>query len=87
MIERVVVIITDYIEYDSPVKIIENYSILDKYEYLLCFFKIVQKFHNLGLVHRDLKALNFLYNRNNKQGYLIDFGLSEIIYHSEEDFE
>lgn len=83
MIERTVVIITDYIQYDSPVKIIENYSLLEKYEYLLCFFKIVFKFHNIGLVHRDIKALNFLYNKNLKKGFLIDYGLSEIVYHSE----
>jgi cell division control protein 7 len=30
-----------------------------------------------GIVHRDVKHLNFLYNMKLKKGILIDFGVSE----------
>lgn len=45
-------------------------------EYLLEISKTMRNFHQLGLIHRDVKPNNFLYNRNLKRAYLIDFGLS-----------
>jgi len=38
----------------------------------------LEKLHEIGIEHRDLKCSNFLYNKQTKKGYLIDFGLSEI---------
>jgi len=32
-----------------------------------------------GIVHRDIKPSNFLYSCQERTGYLIDFGLSEIV--------
>ena len=34
---------------------------------------------NYGIVHRDIKHLNFLYNMKEKKGILIDFGAAEIL--------
>jgi serine/threonine protein kinase len=31
-----------------------------------------------GIIHRDIKHLNYLYNIKEKKGVLIDFGAAEI---------
>lgn len=30
----------------------------------------------IGIYHRDVKPMNFLYNQNTKTGMIIDFGLA-----------
>ena len=52
---------------------------------MLSFAEKVQKLHNCGLYHRDIKGDNFLYSKNNQKGYLIDFGLCEIDSENKED--
>lgn len=47
--------------------------------YLYCLLKNLENLHNFGIVHRDIKPGNFLYSQKNKNGVLIDFGLSEIV--------
>lgn len=32
----------------------------------------------MGIIHRDIKPGNFLYNPQKRQGVIIDFGLAEI---------
>mgnify|MGYP002620536802 FL=1 len=41
--------------------------------------KAVDKLHEYGIVHRDLKQGNFLYHPDRKKGIIIDFGLAEIV--------
>lgn len=36
----------------------------------------LQEVHNQNIIHRDIKSDNFLYNKNNKEVTLIDFGLA-----------
>ena len=33
----------------------------------------------LGVMHRDVKPSNFLWDRKSKRGTLVDFGLAEIV--------
>jgi cell division control protein 7 len=40
--------------------------------------KGINTLKNLGIYHRDIKPHNFLYNRVEKKGIIIDFGLAEI---------
>lgn len=39
----------------------------------------LKKLKDYGVVHRDLKYLNFLYNLKERRGILIDFGCAEIL--------
>lgn len=39
----------------------------------------VEHLASLGVMHRDIKPTNFLYEPSSRTGLLIDYGLSEII--------
>ena len=38
----------------------------------------VEHLSSMGVMHRDIKPTNFLYDPSSRTGLLIDFGLSEI---------
>lgn len=46
--------------------------------YLYELLKCIKILKDLGIYHRDIKPGNFLYHPEQKKGYIIDFGLSEI---------
>lgn len=39
----------------------------------------VRTLKSMGIFHRDVKPGNFLYNKAERKGILIDYGLSEIV--------
>ena len=47
-------------------------------KYLYELLISLQTLKNCGIVHRDVKPGNFLYNPSTEKGILIDYGLSEI---------
>lgn len=47
-------------------------------KYLYELLKGLQTLKQCGIVHRDVKPGNFLYNPTTEKGILIDYGLSEI---------
>ena len=53
-------------------------SIVEIKHYMYSMLKAVEHLANNGIVHRDIKPSNFLYDREQKSGLLIDFGLSEL---------
>tara|TARA_R110002110_G_scaffold415807_1_gene656400 strand:+ start:148 stop:5097 length:4950 start_codon:yes stop_codon:yes gene_type:complete len=57
-------------------------SQFDVLNYLDMFEKMtaeVEKVHNKGVLHRDIKAENFLYNADTGEMKLIDFGISRLM--------
>lgn len=40
--------------------------------------KGLNQLKSMGIYHRDIKPLNFLYNMAKKKGIIIDFGLAEV---------
>ena len=45
--------------------------------YLRSLFTALKAVHDHNILHRDIKPTNFLYNPEQRQGVLVDFGLAE----------
>ncbi|MEE6494546.1 hypothetical protein FKM82_001784 [Ascaphus truei] len=57
--------------------ILHSLSFEETKEYMFNLLKALQRIHHFGIVHRDVKPSNFLYNRSLKQFALVDFGLAQ----------
>ncbi|XP_030608009.1 cell division cycle 7-related protein kinase [Archocentrus centrarchus] len=72
-----VVIVMPYMEHQAIVDIIGSLSFEEVRLYIYHLLKALKHIHQFGIIHRDIKPNNFLYNRKRKTYALVDFGLAQ----------
>ncbi|KAM6918420.1 cell division cycle 7-related protein kinase isoform 1-T1 [Xenentodon cancila] len=72
-----VVIVMPYIAHQAVVDIIGSLSFEEVRLYIYHLLKALKHIHQFGIIHRDIKPNNFLYNRSSKKYALVDFGLAQ----------
>ncbi|KAG7227177.1 hypothetical protein INR49_013976 [Caranx melampygus] len=72
-----VVIVMPYMEHQAIVDIIGSLSFEEVRLYIYHLLKALRHIHQFGIIHRDIKPNNFLYNRSRKMYALVDFGLAQ----------
>ncbi|KAM9350066.1 cell division cycle 7-related protein kinase [Symphorus nematophorus] len=72
-----VVIVMPYMEHQAIVDIIGSLSFEEVRLYIYHLLKALKHIHQFGIIHRDIKPNNFLYNRGSKTYALVDFGLAQ----------
>ncbi|XP_074506862.1 cell division cycle 7-related protein kinase isoform X1 [Sebastes fasciatus] len=72
-----VVIVMPFMEHQAIVEIIGSLSFEEVRLYIYHLLTALRHVHQFGIIHRDIKPNNFLYNRNNKMYALVDFGLAQ----------
>ncbi|XP_071756090.2 cell division cycle 7-related protein kinase [Centroberyx gerrardi] len=72
-----VVIVMPYMEHQAIVDVIGSLSFEEVRQYIYHLLKALKHIHQFGIIHRDIKPNNFLYNRHDKTYALVDFGLAQ----------
>ncbi|KAG7265793.1 hypothetical protein CRUP_000764 [Coryphaenoides rupestris] len=72
-----VVIVMPYMEHQPIGEIIGLLSFEEVRLYVYNLLKALKHIHEFGIIHRDIKFNNFLYNRKAKLYSLVDFGLAQ----------
>ncbi|KAL0966696.1 hypothetical protein UPYG_G00298560 [Umbra pygmaea] len=71
------VIVMPYMEHQPFVEVISLLSFEDVRQYIYHLLKALRHIHQFGIIHRDIKPTNFLYNHQEKRFALVDFGLAQ----------
>jgi casein kinase II subunit alpha len=75
----------EYVEEASPEALFSHISPLDTCFYLYQLMRALDYAHESGIMHRDVKPLNTIYDRRRKKVRLIDWGLAEF-YHPKQKY-
>ncbi|KAJ3196207.1 hypothetical protein HK101_009770 [Irineochytrium annulatum] len=69
-----------FYEHDNVQDFINEIKIDEVRDYLRSLLNALSYIHESGIVHRDVKPTNFLWNRKTRSGVLVDFGLAEVCH-------
>ncbi|XP_076149507.1 cell division cycle 7-related protein kinase isoform X1 [Alosa pseudoharengus] len=72
-----VIIVMPYVEHEPFVDIVGNMTLQEVCHYIFNLFIALKHIHKFGIIHRDIKPTNFLYNRSQRKYALVDFGLAQ----------
>ncbi|KAI0018898.1 protein kinase-like protein [Xylariomycetidae sp. FL0641] len=72
-----VLAILPYFRHQDFRKYYPHMSVYDMRIYFRSLFTAIAAVHEKGIIHRDIKPTNFLYDPDKKRGVLVDFGLAE----------
>jgi cell division control protein 7 len=72
-----VVAILPYFRHDDFRNYFRNMTVADMSIYFKALFTALSAVHAHGILHRDIKPTNFLYDPASRRGVLVDFGLAE----------
>eukprot|EP00752_Nemacystus_decipiens_P008135 g7275.t1 len=70
-------LVMPYFEHDDFRQVIKTLTLSGVAAYARSLLTALAHVHAHGVIHRDIKPRNFMYNANTGQGVLIDFGLAE----------
>lgn len=74
-----VVIVMPYFPHERFADYLKSMTTEDIRDYMKNLFIALAKVHENGIIHRDVKPNNFLYDRHQKRYALVDFGLAQRI--------
>ncbi|EKX40815.1 hypothetical protein GUITHDRAFT_75261 [Guillardia theta CCMP2712] len=77
LVEEQQALLFEFFEHDNPSDYVKDLTIKEISHYMKNLFVALRSVHSLGIIHRDVKLNNFLYDRKNKKYLLVDFGLAE----------
>ncbi|CAN0423288.1 unnamed protein product [Ectocarpus sp. 12 AP-2014] len=70
-------LVMPFFEHDDFRQVMKTLTLSGVAMYLKSLLAALAHVHSEGVIHRDVKPRNFMYNARTGQGYLIDFGLAE----------
>ncbi|RUS19993.1 kinase-like domain-containing protein, partial [Endogone sp. FLAS-F59071] len=75
--EDQVVVVLPYFKHDEFRDFYRKATMTDIKYYFHSLFTALKNIHSHGIIHRDVKPSNFLYNVHKRRGVLVDFGLAQ----------
>eukprot|EP00903_Cladosiphon_okamuranus_P012151 g11399.t1 len=70
-------LVMPYFEHDDFRQVIKTLTLSGVAAYTRSLLTALAHIHAHGVIHRDIKPRNFMYNAKTREGVLIDFGLAE----------